>query len=90
MFNFPDDEELVQEEFEKNIPFALAVAGSADDPADRVPVVGRTAEDFRVDTFDVSYGDPQTVAVVAKRALRDLLLRYRINGGPARSVRVEE
>ena len=31
---------------------------------------GREAEDFRVDTFDVSYGDPQTVAVVAKRALR--------------------
>ena len=30
----------------------------------------RAAEDFRVDSFDVSYGDPQTVAVVAKRALR--------------------
>ena len=67
-FEFPDDEELVQQEFEKNIPFALSVAESADDPDDPESVVGRTAEDFRVDSFDVSYGDPQTVAVVAKRS----------------------
>ena len=33
-FNFPDDEELVQAEFEKNIPFALSVAQSAADPDD--------------------------------------------------------
>ena len=69
-FIFPDDEELVQTEFENNIPFALSVAESADDPANPESVVGREAEDFRVDSFDVSYGDPQTVAVVAKRELR--------------------
>ena len=40
-FNFPDDEELIQAEFEKNIPFALAVAKSAQDPDDPVSVVGR-------------------------------------------------
>ena len=33
-FEFPDDEALVQEEFEKNIQFALNVAKSADDPDD--------------------------------------------------------
>jgi hypothetical protein len=33
-FEFPDDEALVQEEFEKNIRFALNVAKSADDPDD--------------------------------------------------------
>ena len=59
----PTTKGLVQTEFEKNIPFALSVAESADDPANPVSVVGREAEDFRVDTFDVSYGDPQTVAV---------------------------
>jgi len=32
VFNFPDDEALVQEEFEKNIDFALSVARSAADP----------------------------------------------------------
>jgi Zinc carboxypeptidase/Immune inhibitor A peptidase M6 len=90
VFNFPDDEELVQKEFEKNIPFALSVAESAKDPGDPVSVVGRTAEDFRLDTFDVSYGDPQTVAVVAKRELRNLRLRYRVAGGSERSVAVQE
>ena len=69
-FNFPDDEALIQAEFEKNIPFALAVAESALDPDDPVSVVGRDAEDFRVDSFAVSYGDPQTVAVVGEAGLK--------------------
>jgi Zinc carboxypeptidase/Immune inhibitor A peptidase M6 len=89
-FEFPDDEALVQAEFEKNIPFALSVAKSADDPDDPDSAVGRRADDFRVDTFDVSYGDPQTVAVVAKRALRRLRLHYRIDGGRTRTADVSE
>jgi Zinc carboxypeptidase/Immune inhibitor A peptidase M6 len=89
-FEFPDDEELVEGEFRKNIPFALSVARSADDPDDPESVVGRQAEDFRVDTFEVSNGDPQTVAVVAKRALDDVRLNYRINGGRTRTDRVSE
>jgi Zinc carboxypeptidase/Immune inhibitor A peptidase M6 len=87
-FEFPDDEDLVQQEFEKNIPFALSVAESADDPDDPESVVGRTAENFRVDSFDVSYGSPQTVAVVAKRALRRVKLNYRIGDGKLRKVDV--
>ena len=31
-FHFPDDEGLIQAEFEKNVPFALATAVSAGDP----------------------------------------------------------
>lgn len=89
-FEFPDDEGLVQQEFEKNIPFALSVAASAIDPDDPVSVVGRTAEDFRVDTFDVSYGDPQTVAVWAKRAIPNMSILYRINGGPIQRSAVSE
>jgi hypothetical protein len=89
-FNFPDDEELIQTEFEKNIPFALSVAESAADPDDPASVVDRKAADFQVDSFDVSYGDPQTVAVVAKRALRELSLTYRINGGSAKTASVSE
>ena len=80
-FHFPDDEELVQAEFEKNIPFALAVAKSAKDPDDPVSVVGIDTPNFVVDSFDVSYGDPQTVAVTAKRHLLLPLMNYRINGG---------
>ena len=82
-FDFPDDEQLIQAEFAKNVPFALAVATSALDPDDPVSVVGRDAEDFRVDSFTVSYGDPQPVAVTAKRALKAKKLLYSINGGKA-------
>ncbi len=89
-FDFPDDEALIQAEFEKNLPFALSVARSADEPDDPDSVVGRTAEEFRLDPFTVSHGDPQTVAVVAKRELRRLRLNFRINGGPARSAPTDE
>jgi hypothetical protein len=89
-FEFPDDEDLIQAEFEKNIPFALAVAESAKDPDDPVSVVGRKAPDFEVDSFDVSYGDPQTVAVTAKRALKQLRLNYKINGGKTKTAPVSE
>ncbi|HEU0042823.1 MAG TPA: M14 family metallopeptidase, partial [Jiangellaceae bacterium] len=41
-FNFPDDEGLIQAEFEKNIPFAISVAASAADPDDPASAVGRT------------------------------------------------
>jgi hypothetical protein len=89
-FEFPDDEALVQAEFEKNLPFALSLARSAPHPDEPTSVVGRTAEDFRVDSFDVSYGDPQPVAVVARRALRGVQLNYRIGGGRTRTARVTE
>lgn len=89
-FEFPDDRALVQAEFKKNVPFALSVARSADDPDDPESVVGRKARNFKVDRFAVSYGSPQTVAVVAKRALRRITLKYRIDGGPVRSVRARE
>jgi hypothetical protein len=90
VFHFPDDEELIQAEFEKNIPFAIATAQSALDADDPVSVVGRETADFVVDSFDVSYGDRQPVAVTARRSLRNLRLNYSINGGRARSAKVSE
>lgn len=81
VFNFPDSEALIQAEFEKNIPFAIAVAQSAKDPNDPVSVVGRDTPDLVADPFDVSYGDPQAVAVTAKRDLLLKLVNYRVNGG---------
>ncbi|KRC62053.1 hypothetical protein ASE14_08685 [Agromyces sp. Root81] len=89
-FNFPDDEALIQTEFEKNIPFALAVAESALDPDDPVSVVERDAADFVVDSFDVSYGDPQPVAVTAKRSLKAKMLHYSIEGGAVVDAEIAE
>ncbi len=89
-FNFPDSEPLIQEEFEKNLAFALSVGKSAQDPDDPVSSLGLTAPDFDVDTFSVSYGDPQTVAVTARRALKGLKLNYSINGGHVRHTGTNE
>ena len=89
-FSFPDDEELIQAEFAKNIPFALAVGRSALDPDDPLSVVGRSTPDFVIDPFEVSYGSRQPVATIARRALRDVRMHYAVNGGRSRSVSVKE
>ena len=44
--------------------------------------MGNTVQNFYVETFADSYGDPQSVEVVAKKSLGDVKLRYRINDGP--------
>ena len=87
-FEFPDDEGLVQGEFRKNIPFAMSVARSAADPDDPKSSLGLRAPNFQVDSFDVSYGDPQTVGVVAKKALKKLKMHYRINRARPRTTSV--
>ena len=84
-FVFPDDEALVQAEFERMLPFHLGLARSAVDPDDPVSPVGIKVKPFYLDQdeidpqnghqslfdfkFDVSYGDPQEVRVLAKRSL---------------------
>jgi Zinc carboxypeptidase/Immune inhibitor A peptidase M6 len=101
-FVFPDNEQLVQEQFQKNLNFALRVARSAKDPDDPVSHMGVDTKAFYFDVatldpekthnplsdlaVDVSYagGSGQPVEVLAKRALKKVQLRYRINGGPIR------
>ena len=103
-FVFPDDDALVQAEFERNLPFALSVAKSADDPDDPESVLGIETKPFYLKSddpykeglpganfiFDYSYGDPQPVQVLAKRSLGRVTLRYRINGGRVRSASTSE
>jgi murein tripeptide amidase MpaA len=103
-FVFPDNEALVQAEFERNLPFALDVAKSAADPDDPVSHLGIKTKPFYLKsddtyktglplanfTFDLSYGDPQEVRVLAKRALGAVTLNYRINGGPVQTGPTEE
>ncbi|MDJ0345434.1 M14 family metallopeptidase [Streptomyces sp. H10-C2] len=85
VFAFPDDEQLIRREFEKNVPFALSVASSAADP-------GRPAvADFTPDAFTVSYDDAgaQQVAVTARRSVPDKRVNWRIGGGAEHSAPVE-
>ncbi|MGW4024869.1 M14 family zinc carboxypeptidase [Streptomyces sp. NPDC005009] len=82
-FNFPDDEKLIQQEFAKNIPFALSVAESAAHPDRPSSSVGLEAADFTPAAFGTSYarGADQEVSVVVRKAVRDKELKYRVNGG---------
>ena len=103
-FVFPDDPALVQEEFERNLPFAESVANSAADPDDPKSSLGIKTKPFYLRSddpykrgipganfaFRYSYGDPQPVQVLAKRALGAVTLKYRINGGPEQSAPTSE
>ncbi|MDQ0778033.1 hypothetical protein QF026_006499 [Streptomyces aurantiacus] len=83
VFTFPDDEKLIQQEFAKNIPFALSVAESAAAPDRPKSSVGIDAPDFTPAPFTTSYsrGADQEVSVVARKSVRDKELRYRVNDG---------
>ncbi|MFF7445135.1 MULTISPECIES: M14 family zinc carboxypeptidase [unclassified Streptomyces] len=88
VFHFPDDEKLIQQEFEKNVPFALSVAESAVTPDRPKSSLGLTAADFTPKPFTTSYsrGADQEVAVVVRKSVRDKELRYRVNGGKVEDV----
>ncbi|MBC6456763.1 immune inhibitor A [Actinomadura sp. HBU206391] len=90
VFHFPDDEKLIQQEFEKNLPLVLATAKSAHTPDQPVSVVDKATPDLDVDAFPVSHGRTQPVAVDARRSLKGLTLRYRINGGRTHSTGTRE
>jgi hypothetical protein len=81
-FVFPDDEALVQKEFERNLPFALDVARSAARPEQPVSHLANVTEPYYVDAFAESYGDPQVVQVTARRGLGAVAVHYRVNDGP--------
>ena len=71
----------VQAEFERHVQFALDLARSADDPSRPESHLGNKVPNFVVDDFAVSYGNPQTVQVNARRDLGKITLKYRVNGG---------
>jgi hypothetical protein len=105
-FVFPDDEALIQAEFDKNLPFALDVAKSAANPAQPVSHLGNTTKPFYLETssldpeksnnptsdfrFSVSYGDPQEVRVLALRSLGAVTAKYQINGGAVQTASTSE
>ncbi|MET9832405.1 M14 family zinc carboxypeptidase [Streptomyces sp. NPDC006385] len=91
VFNFPDDEKLIQQEFAKNVPFALSVAESAARPDQPSSSVGAKAADFSPAPFTTSYsrGADQEVSVVVRKSVRDKELKYRVNGGRTHDMRLK-
>jgi hypothetical protein len=80
-FEFPDDEDMIQTVFMDNLPFALAYAESARNPAHPVSPVGITTEDMYHTPVAASYGTDQIIEVLARKGL-PLTLTYSINGSP--------
>ncbi|GAA3490123.1 M14 family metallopeptidase [Streptomyces cremeus] len=82
-FNFPDDEKLIQQEFAKNIPFALSIAETTLTPDQPKSSVGIDAPDFTLDPFTTSYARDrdQEINVTVRKSVRDKELKYRVNGG---------
>ena len=85
-FDFPDDEALIQAEFEKNIPFALAVAQSAVDPDDPVSVGRRRHPGLPSSTASPCPTATRRPWPSSRSApCRGLKLNFRINGGRTRT-----
>jgi hypothetical protein len=80
-FAFQDSDADIEAQFQKNLAFALDLARSAKDPANFSSHLGNTAPDLKPTTFPVSYGDPQTVEVNAKRELGSVTVHWKVNGG---------
>jgi len=90
IFNFPEDEDLIRAEYQKNIPFAINVAKATHHP-DSPEGAGGATSDFVSDPFEVSYGeDNQQVAVTARRGLLEKRLRYKINGESTQIASIKE
>ncbi|MFD0851022.1 M14 family metallopeptidase, partial [Actinomadura adrarensis] len=90
IFEFPDNEALVQAEFAKNIPLALAIAKSSHRPDEPVSPIGATTPDIEIDDFPVSLGSSQEVRANVRRSLGGKVMRYRINGRNQRTSSVKE
>jgi hypothetical protein len=80
-FVFPDDEALVQQEFEKNLDFAVRVAASARDPDDPVSHWGIDTAPLYTDVSDV---DPYK----SNNPLSDLTFDVSYAGGTSQPVEV--
>jgi hypothetical protein len=89
-FAFQDSDADIQAQFEKNLAFALDLARSAKDPANFSSHLGNTAPQLVPTTFPVSYGDPQTVEVNAKRELGSVTVHWKVNGGREHSASTRE
>ncbi|HEY3070595.1 MAG TPA: M14 family zinc carboxypeptidase [Gaiellaceae bacterium] len=105
-FVFPDDESLIQQEFERIRPHAVNIARSVTDLTNPVSNLGVTLAPFythqdQLDPqmsnmpltdfrFQYSYGDPQPVRVLARRNLGDVSLKYQVNGGAVQTTTTSE
>jgi hypothetical protein len=96
-FVFPDDETLIQEQFERTLQFSMNVARSVTRITNPVSHLGVTLAPFythqdQLDPqvsnmpltdfrFQYSYGSPQPVRILARKDLGAVELKYKVSGG---------
>ncbi len=85
-FEYADSPLQIDQEYRRHLQFALDLARSANDPDDPDSHLGNQAAAFDVDDFTFSYGDPQAVGAVVKRAVGPVRMKYRVGGGPVQTV----
>ncbi|MEE8601812.1 M14 family zinc carboxypeptidase [Euzebya tangerina] len=90
VFNFPDDEALIQAEFEKNIEFALDLARSADDPYEPDSHIGNTADDFQIDPFEEAHSGTTEVAAIISRQIEAPEVNWSVGGGATQTAATTE
>ena len=88
-FVFQDSEADIQAEFQKNLAFALDLAVGRR-PGQPGSHLGNTAPDLVPTTFPISYGDPQTVEVNAKKSLGAVDVYWQVDGGASKSAPTTE
>ena len=86
-FEYPDSPQQIEQEFRRHLPFILDLAHSASHPANPTSHLDNKAANFTVDTFKISYGDPQKVGAVVKRRLGPVKMHFRIKGKKRRTVK---
>jgi hypothetical protein len=84
-FQFPDDEKLIEAEYQRNLPFAMSVAESAANPAEPKSSLSRTVAALTPHTFTTALAGTQTVAVIGRKSLGAPTAYYRVNGGQVRT-----
>jgi hypothetical protein len=85
-FEYADSPLQIDQEYRRHLEFALDLARSASHPDDPTSHLGNKAAAFDVDAFKFSYGDPQAVGAVVKRALGAVTMKFRVDGGAVKSV----
>ena len=89
-FVFQDSESDIQDEFEKNLPFAMDLVKSATHPDDPTSHLGNVAPAMVPTKFTTSNGNPQTVEVNAKRSLGAITAHWTVDGGPEQTAATDE
>lgn len=89
VFEFPDDEQLIELVFQKNLPLLLAGAQSAADPENPVSVSGYSTPEIVIQPFGEAHGASQEVAAEVKRSLGAVTLHWEVDGQTVTSAAVE-